>query len=99
MGWREIPNTLTHLIDHLHEMQRQRPRFADLKVLLELGERAGADDDGIAAGRVKRRVVQNPAQRDGMPGDAILLRGRSDCVGRFEEVVFEEPAAVQLADR
>jgi hypothetical protein len=33
-----------------------------------------------------------------MAGNALPLCGGGDCVGRFQERVFEEPAAIQLAD-
>ena len=68
--WRTpgLPDPDPDLLHRLHQLPRQWARFADRQVLLELRERAGADDDAVPQPRVERRVVQEPADRDTVAG-------------------------------
>jgi hypothetical protein len=45
---RNVPHLRPDPIDRLHDLLRQRTRVANLQVLLQLVNAAGADDDGVA---------------------------------------------------
>jgi hypothetical protein len=98
MWRRTISNLLPYTIYHLDQALRQRtPLFADFQVLLQLRQRARADDDPVTELRIQGRMVKHPAQRDRVAADPVLLRREGNFVRRVEQVFFEEPVAVQLA--
>lgn len=77
-----------NLVDRLYDFFRQGSCAANLQVLLQLRNAAGADDNGVTVLARQSRVVDAPSQSGGMSSETVFLGCILNFSRRLEYGIF-----------